>query len=534
MDYWGSPAINLCSEYLPVSEGARGRAMNLDTSFRGGRVPSLGIAGAALWIAWITLIYSTDLSLGEGGASQQSTASAFLYSTSALGVTLMILSFAPSWARRHLLARRPLTLSSCIAAAMTLVVLNGSAVPLPVFAVCAALTGCMTALLGLRLAIVFSEVESRGMLMGMGAALLLGVLIYAFATMLPLCGLMVVAAMILVLLVPLAVFFLTLESDDASSAFNEETGEGETEGSFRPLSATLVRLAVFAAMSLFLLSLTRGYYPYLIEPSAFTVSRCVVALGLVLVAVAVMVAAWVSPRDAAFGELCYWLLIASVLVVLVLALLKVNATVMGDVSSVLFGLTCICLWALLCRMSFKSGADAVRVVGLGFGAACLGSTAGVGVGSLIYEMGMPEGLLSFVMAAAIILCVAGSLFLLRRDDIVRLMAPVKAQEPTTAGVGAESSRATDAESAGALDASALDGYQASLQRLCAILGIDFGLSAREVDVLELLVLGKDAKAIADELFISFNTVRSHIRRIYGKLDVHSRQELLDKVRGQAE
>ena len=526
MDYWGSPAINLCSEYLPVSEGARGRAMNLDTSFRGGRVPSLGIAGAALWIAWITLIYSTDLSLGEGGASQQSTASAFLYSTSALGVTLMILSFAPSWARRHLLARRPLTLSSCIAAAMTLVVLNGSAVPLPVFAVCAALTGCMTALLGLRLAIVFSEVESRGMLMGMGAALLLGVLIYAFATMLLLCGLMVVAAMILVLLVPLAVFFLTLESDDASSAFNEETGEGETGGSFRPLSATLVRLAVFAAMSLFLLSLTRGYYPYLIEPSAFTVSRCVVALGLVLVAVAVMVAAWVSPRDAAFGELCYWLLIASVLVVLVLALLKVNATVMGDVSSVLFGLTCICLWALLCRMSFKSGADAVRVVGLGFGAACLGSTAGVGVGSLIYEMGMPEGLL--------ILCVAGSLFLLRRDDIVRLMAPVKAQEPTTAGVGAESSRATDAESAGALDASALDGYQASLQRLCAILGIDFGLSAREVDVLELLVLGKDAKAIADELFISFNTVRSHIRRIYGKLDVHSRQELLDKVRGQAE
>lgn len=89
------------------------------------------------------------------------------------------------------------------------------------------------------------------------------------------------------------------------------------------------------------------------------------------------------------------------------------------------------------------------------------------------------------------------------------MEPLKAQEPTTAGVGAESSRATDAESAGALDASALDGYQASLQRLCAILGIDFGLSAREVDVLELLVLGKDAKAIADELFISFNTVRSH-------------------------
>ncbi|MEE0706304.1 MAG: helix-turn-helix transcriptional regulator, partial [Adlercreutzia sp.] len=77
---------------------------------------------------------------------------------------------------------------------------------------------------------------------------------------------------------------------------------------------------------------------------------------------------------------------------------------------------------------------------------------------------------------------------------------------------------------------ALDGYQASLRRLCAVMAVDYGLSTREVDVLELLVVGKDAKAIADELFISFNTVRSHIRRIYVKLDVHSRQELLDLVK----
>lgn len=525
--------------------------MNLDTSIRCGRVPTLGIAGAAFWIAWITLIYSVDLSLGEGGSSPQSTSSAFLYSTAALGVTLIALSFAPVWARRHLLAPRPLALSSCAAAAMTLVVLNGPAAPAILFALCAAGTGCMTGLLALRLAVVFSEVESRGMLMGMGAALLLGVLVYSFAMMLVLCGLKVVAAMILVLLVPLGVFFLNLE--DAVDIVPEEGPA--PKAAFQPFSRTLVRLAVFSAMSLFLLSLTRGYYPYLIEPSAFTVSRCVVALGLVAVAVAVMTAAWASPRDAAFGTLCYGVLVASVLVVLVLALVNVDATVMGDVSSVLFGLTCICLWALLCRMSFRSGADAVRVVGLGFGAACLGSTAGVGAGALIYELGMPEGLLSFVMAAAIILCVAGSLFLLRRDDIVRLMEPVESPEEAaddlalsrTAGERKDAAAQTGgnrgampaaspadvaADDAAAADASALDGYQASLQRLCAILGIDFGLSAREVDVLELLVLGKDAKAIADELFISFNTVRSHIRRIYGKLDVHSRQELLELVREQ--
>ena len=114
---------------------------------------------------------------------------------------------------------------------------------------------------------------------------------------------------------------------------------------------------------------------------------------------------------------------------------------------------------------------------------------------------------------------------------LRLDEPVEGAFP---GHGSRAATAGFSGLHGNSNHSVLGNFLVSLQRLCAILGIDFGLSAREVDVLELLVLGKDAKAIADELFISFNTVRSHIRRIYGKLDVHSRQELLDKVRGQAE
>ena len=36
-----------------------------------------------------------------------------------------------------------------------------------------------------------------------------------------------------------------------------------------------------------------------------------------------------------------------------------------------------------------------------------------------------------------------------------------------------------------------------------------------------------ALTIADALFVTENTVRSHVRNIYSKLDVHTRQELLD-------
>lgn len=52
------------------------------------------------------------------------------------------------------------------------------------------------------------------------------------------------------------------------------------------------------------------------------------------------------------------------------------------------------------------------------------------------------------------------------------------------------------------------------------------LSAREAEVLELLLRGKNVPAIADELIISQNTVRSHVKRIYRATDVHTRQQLI--------
>jgi DNA-binding NarL/FixJ family response regulator len=50
------------------------------------------------------------------------------------------------------------------------------------------------------------------------------------------------------------------------------------------------------------------------------------------------------------------------------------------------------------------------------------------------------------------------------------------------------------------------------------------LRAREREVLDLLAAGKHYKEIASTLFISIDTVRSHVRHIYAKLDIHSRGE----------
>ena len=55
------------------------------------------------------------------------------------------------------------------------------------------------------------------------------------------------------------------------------------------------------------------------------------------------------------------------------------------------------------------------------------------------------------------------------------------------------------------------------------------LSVREKEVLNLLAEGNNYQEIADELYISVDTVRHHIRNIYKKLHVHSQSEAVAKA-----
>lgn len=55
------------------------------------------------------------------------------------------------------------------------------------------------------------------------------------------------------------------------------------------------------------------------------------------------------------------------------------------------------------------------------------------------------------------------------------------------------------------------------------------LTPREKELLDFLAKGYRYKEIADMMFISIDTVRSHIRNIYEKLQVQSRTEALNKT-----
>lgn len=58
---------------------------------------------------------------------------------------------------------------------------------------------------------------------------------------------------------------------------------------------------------------------------------------------------------------------------------------------------------------------------------------------------------------------------------------------------------------------------------------DYKLTLREKEVLQLLVLGLPIKQVADKLFITYDTVRAHIKKIYQKLHVASMTEAVAKA-----
>ncbi len=58
---------------------------------------------------------------------------------------------------------------------------------------------------------------------------------------------------------------------------------------------------------------------------------------------------------------------------------------------------------------------------------------------------------------------------------------------------------------------------------------DYNLTPQEKKVLQLLVAGKSYKMIGAELFVSVDTVKSHISNIYAKLHVHSGTEAVSKA-----
>jgi DNA-binding CsgD family transcriptional regulator len=59
---------------------------------------------------------------------------------------------------------------------------------------------------------------------------------------------------------------------------------------------------------------------------------------------------------------------------------------------------------------------------------------------------------------------------------------------------------------------------------------ELGLSKRELEVLQLMATGLSNQEVADQLFVSLNTIKTHISRLFEKLDVKRRTQAIEKAK----
>lgn len=319
----------------------------------------------------------------------------------------------------------------------------------------------------------------------------------------------VVSIVVLALLLPVSALAFVFDAEPLPS---REVESSSLPGSFSKFVFCIALLA-------FALCSVRGYYPAQAGIEAFPATRAVVAAALFMGGSLFALLAACLSREASFGRVCYSLLLAVTAAVAAIPALGPQSAAGGVVGSVLFGLSFVLDWVLLARVVHHSGASVVKVFGFGFGAVALGSSLGFVAGSAFGAFG-GESQVAVASLAVLALCLFAAFALLRNNDLVLMVQPIESEMG-----GICFSLDDEANRSG----SVLAEPRAKFRTRCSAIAASRSLSPRETEVFMLLAKGKDAKAVAEELYVSFNTARTHIRNIYAKLGVHSRHELLKLV-----
>ena len=530
---------------------------------------SMRLMGACLYVAWIEVVFSGDAFIPAPWITANAAAAIFPCATLGLAVGLLAMALQPVRAA-ELLASRPLVyVASLLGAACTAAVCIPGPLPPWAFYLLAFLAGVSTSVPAMLSGMLISEMDSRSAILTLAFVQIIGVLLFSFAAMAYIVVGPLLAVAILVALLPCATLLLKLDDGRPTATFDAFSLK---------MPVGFWRLVAALAVIEFACASVRGFFPSALADDQFSQARWITALVLLVLLIAVMVFAGTRRIDAPFGSILYYLLLAITAVVASVPLLGYASPLSGILATALFALTLLVAWAILLRVSYRSGASVVTVFGFGYAAAAVGSDLGFVFGASLAEAGLPAATVSVVTVVEVLLCVAAAFALLKRDDIQVMMEPVESSGEDLFVVAAADTNAartnrTDGEAADRADRGMLEVASADrctdlaaqpgraeaseefekiasgqvvhseaapsqatplqtkalFKARCDAIAEKYGLSDRETDVFHLIARGYDARAIADELVVSYNTARTHIRNIYVKMDVHSRHEFFDII-----
>lgn len=207
----------------------------------------------------------------------------------------------------------------------------------------------------------------------------------------------------------------------------------------------------------------------------------------------------------------YWVLSTLQLLAFTLGVcsfwLPFESTAVVTVAATTVGYTCLelMLWAVLFELFLETRVAFNVLYGIVRGLVSLATLMATGF-SLFVMASMPDGVVHVMLLFFLLAMILVSSILFGSRNVASLWGLERS---------AIAPEATDAEQVA----------HAMAQR--------YGLTARETEVMALLMKGRNEPFISEALFISPGTTHSHVSHIYAKIGVHSRQELLDVAEGQA-
>ena len=171
-------------------------------------------------------------------------------------------------------------------------------------------------------------------------------------------------------------------------------------------------------------------------------------------------------------------------------------------------------WAILSDISFRFNIPACRVYGFGRAATSGGVLLGALIGLYLNRnVVFTSEILTALAFALIFAMVITYTFTLTERDVAKITRQ-RRRHPVQHSGNAEAPEPR---------------RELTIDEKAELLAAEHDITGRSLEVLVLLAKGNSAARIEQELYMSKGTVNTHTRRLYQKLGVHKRQELIDMV-----
>ncbi len=186
-----------------------------------------------------------------------------------------------------------------------------------------------------------------------------------------------------------------------------------------------------------------------------------------------------------------------------------------------YGTFNVLIWILLADITSTYRLSGIMVFGMGWGMVTLGVLLGTQLGQIVcLAAPFTPQMLSLIALLATIAILISYMFVFNEKDLEHLATP----EEEDGGKAMEAGQGQPSETR--------DGVRRQrFQDRCNDVAAQYGLTDRETEIMVLFAKGRSAARIQEELYLSRGTVSTHLRHIYQKMDVHSKQELLDVIEG---